>query len=154
MRVLRTQSGFSLIELIIVVIILGVIAAIAVPRLSNAASNSRYNAAHQGFRNIAVAMDTYYMDNLSYPPNTHVGVFPTEMDGYLHPTAFTKPSPIGGGWDWNGPGSGINTYGTNLSIHRTTVAERIQMERRFDDRNSGTGVYRIQSHYLIWPMEN
>ncbi|MEM7671203.1 MAG: prepilin-type N-terminal cleavage/methylation domain-containing protein [Pseudomonadota bacterium] len=93
MRDRPSQRGFSLIELIIVVIILGVGAAIAIPRLSSAAENTRYNATHQGFRNIVTAMDSYYMDNVSYPPNATISTLPPEMVGYLHESVSINAPP-------------------------------------------------------------
>lgn len=146
------KPGFSLIELVLVVLIIGVIGAIAVPRLSSASENSKYSAVHAGFRNIGTAMDSYYMDHRVYPNNAHVGRMPDGMEGYIQPNAFSQAPAIGGGWDWNGPGSGINHFGINLSIHKTTKQERIEMERRFDDGDKNTGLYRNQSHYLIWPV--
>ncbi|MEM9348494.1 MAG: hypothetical protein AAGB26_18145 [Planctomycetota bacterium] len=97
-------------------------------------------------------MDAYYMDNLSYPPNTAIAILPPEMVGCLHETTFTKAPPIGRVCDWNGDGSGINKYDTNLSIHITNTEQRSEMERRFDDSDSSTGTYRAQKAYLVGPV--
>lgn len=51
-----TSRGFSLIELLIVVVILGVVAAIAAPNFQNTIENNRVNSAAEGMRDaIAVA---------------------------------------------------------------------------------------------------
>lgn len=146
------KRGFSLVELVIVVVILAVVSAIAVPRLSSASGNARYNATNAGFRNLSAAMDAYFMDHYAYPPNSGIAELPDGMNGYPHENAFARVPPIGTAWDWNGPGSGINPFGSNLSIHSVTVEDSAEMESRFDDGDPTTGDYRNQSHYLIWPM--
>ncbi|MEM1447235.1 MAG: prepilin-type N-terminal cleavage/methylation domain-containing protein [Planctomycetota bacterium] len=145
-------TGFTIIELLIVVVILGVLASLAIPRLSSASVNAKYTATHAGFRNITAALDVYHTDHRAYPPNAPLGRLPPEMVDYLHDLAFTEPPPIGRAWDWNGTGSGINTFGINLSIHTTPRSDRDEMEKRYDDGDPKTGTYRNQGMYLIWPM--
>lgn len=146
------RCGFTILELVIVVIIVGVVAAIAMPRLSAAGVNAKYNAAHQGFRSITAALDMYQNDYRAYPPNAPIATLPPEMTDYLYVSAFTNPPPIGRAWDWNGEGSGIQSHGINLSIHTVAAEDRTEMERRFDDGDPDTGIYRKQNHYLVWPM--
>jgi len=146
------RSGLTILEVVLVVLILGVIAAIAVPRISSVESGSKYNATHAGFRNITRSFEMYFVDHLGYPPNGAVGERPAEMEGYLPESAFTVVPPFGRAWDWNGDGSGIMAHGPNLSIHTTAAADRVEMDTRFDDGEASTGMYRVQSHYLVWPM--
>ncbi|MEM9418091.1 MAG: prepilin-type N-terminal cleavage/methylation domain-containing protein [Planctomycetota bacterium] len=147
-----TSRGFSIIELVIVIVIVGLLAAIAVPRLAAFGANGKYTATHQGFRQIAASLDMYHADYMAYPPNAAIETLPPEMVGYLDKSAFTTPPPIGRAWDWNGEGSGIRDHGYNLSIHTVSREDRDEMERRFDNNDPKTGIYRNQSHYLVWPV--
>ena len=60
------EHGFSLIELLIVVVVVGVLASIAVPQLVDAYDRSRQRASMADLRSIAVANATYHTDAGSY----------------------------------------------------------------------------------------
>ena len=148
----KNKHGFTLVELVVVVILLGLIAALAVPRMSTAATNAKYNATHRGYRSITTALNLYHNDHQAYPPNAPIATLPPGLEDYLHASVFTNPSPIGRAWDWNGEGSGLLKHGHNLSIHTVDEEDQIEVERRFDDGDPDTGIYRKHNQYLIWPM--
>ncbi|HET9531746.1 MAG TPA: prepilin-type N-terminal cleavage/methylation domain-containing protein [Blastocatellia bacterium] len=56
---MRREGGFSVIELLIVVAILGVIAAIAIPGLRRARNNAQMGSAIQSLRMITTAQHLY-----------------------------------------------------------------------------------------------
>ncbi len=63
----RTTSAFTLIELLIVVAIIGILAAIAVPNFMNAQTRAKVARAQSDMRNLKVAIDSYQIDNNQYP---------------------------------------------------------------------------------------
>lgn len=63
----RSQSGFTLIEIMVVVVILGILAAIAVPRIMNRPDTARITKAKQDIRVIESALKLYRLDNFQYP---------------------------------------------------------------------------------------
>lgn len=63
----RRASGFTLIEIMIVVIILAVLAAIVVPKFMGAPERARVTRAKVDIRNIESALNLYKLDNYTYP---------------------------------------------------------------------------------------
>ena len=63
----REHSGFTLIEVLVVMVILGILAAIIVPRIMDRPEQARVVAAKSDIRAIVSALDLYRLDNGTYP---------------------------------------------------------------------------------------
>lgn len=63
----RMQRGFTLIEIMVVVVIMGVLAALVVPKLLNRAGESKIAAAKVDIATIMQALKLYKLDNQRYP---------------------------------------------------------------------------------------
>ncbi|BAU56581.1 general secretion pathway protein G [Halorhodospira halochloris] len=63
----RSHSGFTLIEIMVVVVILGILAGIVVPRIMDRPDSARVEAAKQDIRSIESALNLYRLDNNHYP---------------------------------------------------------------------------------------
>jgi general secretion pathway protein G len=63
----RTTFGFTLIEVMIVVVILGILAAVVVPKLLDRPDQARVTAAQTDIRTIMQALKVYRLDNGFYP---------------------------------------------------------------------------------------
>jgi type IV pilus assembly protein PilA len=79
---LHRKEGFTLIELMIVIAIIGILAAIAIPQFSAYRQRSYNSSAQSDIRNIATAQEAYYVDNSRY----------TSGSGGLTPTYGYMPS--------------------------------------------------------------
>ena len=62
----KTHKGYTLIEVMIVVAIIAILAAIAVPQLSVHRANSYNTSAVSDLKNAAIAQEAYYVDNRLY----------------------------------------------------------------------------------------
>lgn len=69
----NNQQGFTLIEVMVVVVILGILAAVVVPRIMDNPDKARVTKAKQDIRAMESALNLYRLDNFSYP-NTEQGL--------------------------------------------------------------------------------
>jgi len=63
----KVQRGFTLIEIMVVVVIMGILAALVVPKLMGRADDARIMAARQDISTIMQALKLYKLDNQRYP---------------------------------------------------------------------------------------
>ena len=66
----RNSSGFTLIELMLVVVIIGVLAAMVVPRLAGRTEQAKISRTKSDIASIGLALDLYELDMGSYPTGT------------------------------------------------------------------------------------
>ena len=69
MKLKRNQKGFTLIEVLLIVVILGIIAAIAIPRLMASKAEAQLQSCHSTVANINTALEKLYFDTGAYPVN-------------------------------------------------------------------------------------
>jgi prepilin-type N-terminal cleavage/methylation domain-containing protein len=89
----KKLRGFTLIELLIVVAIIAILAAIAVPNFLEAQTRSKVARVRSDQRSLATAIETYYVDNNEYPAMTHNGA--NTADSSFYRTAPTGDNSVG-----------------------------------------------------------
>ncbi len=95
-KTLRNKKGVTLVELLAVIVILGIIAAIAVPTIGGLIERQRVNAAEAEFDNAMEAARLYFIDETETTVTAAVLV----SEGYLSANpfddavTFTDGSPI------------------------------------------------------------
>ena len=96
--VARTR-GSTLVELAVVILILGIIAAIAAPRLlENSQQASQEAFVHDLFTYVDAAMRFHAVTG-DYLEDSSTGKLPTGFESFVHRRSWEKDTPIGGKWD-------------------------------------------------------
>jgi general secretion pathway protein G len=83
------EGGFTLVEMLVVITIIGLIMALVGPRVLNYLSESKVKAAKIQIESFSSALDLYYLDN---------GRYPTSSEGL--PALVQRPA---NSQSWNGP---------------------------------------------------
>jgi general secretion pathway protein G len=93
---MRRRNGFTLIELVVVIMILGILAAVAAPRLLGTSGNATDNGIRQSLSVIRDAIELYAADHGGALPGAdgNEATFLTDLDPYLRGNAFPK-CPVG-----------------------------------------------------------
>lgn len=81
----RRSSGFTLVEILIVVVILGILAAIAVPQFARATYDSRTANLHSQLQTVRAAIQLYRVQHRDVPPDlvgTNWAAFTAKTDSY------------------------------------------------------------------------
>ena len=68
-RIRHARNAFTLIELLLVMVIIGVLAAIVVPKFVSRGDDARIAAAKAEISGLTTALDTFEVDNGRYPTN-------------------------------------------------------------------------------------
>lgn len=67
MKLSRIQQGFTLIEMMIVIVIMGILASLIVPKIMGRPDEARVIAAKQDIASVMQALKLYKLDNQRYP---------------------------------------------------------------------------------------
>ncbi len=83
----NSASGFTLIEILVVVVILGILAAIVVPRVMEHPGEARQVRAKQDIQAIVTALNIYKLDNYTYPSSEQ------GLDALVHKPSGSPDAP-------------------------------------------------------------
>jgi type IV pilus assembly protein PilA len=83
----KKNEGFTLIELMIVIAIIGILAAIAIPQFNSYRKRSYNAAAQSDLKNMSIAQEAYFVEKFTYTGNI---ADLTGVVGGFYPTAYVE----------------------------------------------------------------
>ncbi len=135
------SRAFTLVEIMVVVVIIGLLAALALPAFQRSQRASQNARAINDFRIFVQAFEVYNTQNGQYPANAGAGVIPTGMSkDFKEDTWQANPNVLGGRWNWD-----LNRpeFIAGVSISGATVsdAQLMEIDSKLDDGNLSTGFF-------------
>lgn len=131
-------------EILIVVVILGILAAIVIPSFANATGDTRKAAFTQDLRAFESGILRYEIDNGEFPLDGGSGTVPSGLEDYVNVGKWQRGSPIGGVWDNETDdvltvGMGVHFNGTGETQDSVYMAG---IDEMLDDGDLTTGSFR------------
>lgn len=149
----RRRAGFTLVEIMVVVTIISLLVALAVPAMILVKRQSLATAVANDLRVFATAFEVDSHESGTWPAEVDAGVMPPEMASRLAESAWLRPTPIGGHYNWeNAQTHGGKQYRAAIAVSSSggsTVLEDVDLfeaiDRILDDGNLSSGSFVIGS---------
>lgn len=148
----RLRDAFTLVEIMIVVAIIGVLAAMAIPSFMKAREESQAKRFVNDMRIACDAFMQYSINTGGYPPDRTPAVIPPGMADYLTGMSWTRRTTIGGTWDWDYLQFGC-TAGVSVYRPERTDSQMAAIDAMLDDGNLATGAFRKRTSGFIYMIE-
>lgn len=141
------QSGFTLVELLIVIVVVGVLAAIAIPNFLRAQAKSKVSRTAADLRTFETAFLDFAADTGDFPPDSHLDAPHHLANGvgieeYVPVEVWVRETPLGGHYNWEGPDR-YPYAGIAFFEPSAPVEQMLSLDEVLDDGDLGTGSFRL-----------
>lgn len=145
-RVVRSRKqGFTLVEIMIVVAIIGLLAALAIPAFMRSRRRAEVTKVANDLRVFAEGFRLYCLENGLYPPDTHI-TLPAGMTDYIRQDDWDT-QPWGGSYNWEGPswgeGGGYPYAGIALFETQADAETLTELDEMVDNGDLTSGNFRL-----------
>ncbi len=146
--------AFTLIEILIVVVILGILASIVIIGIRAANEEAQNTVFGSNVKAFAIACERFWLDTGAYPEDASSGVLPTGFDDYVIEANWTGGTPLGGVWDTELNSMGITSA---VGVHFNGgddpgAVVMTEVDLVIDDGDLATGAFRelaVDRYYWV-----
>lgn len=135
------QAAFTLVEIMIVVVIIGLLATMAISAFGRIREKSENTTIANDLRTFSAAFEQYALETGGWPVDTATAVVPVGMEDRIKAGDWAKRIPGNGRWDWDrgilGAKAAISLLGCTFSDERLALVDAL-----IDDGNVNTGRFR------------
>lgn len=128
---LRDRRGFTIIELMVVVLIIGILALLGLLRYTDLRYTALTTHVAGDIRTITVGAYNYYADHQDWPPDVGAGATPPGLEPYLPGFDFGKTEYT---LDWDNYGLGGTNYIVGITITSSNAKFMEKLERNLGSK--------------------
>ncbi|GAB5559169.1 MAG: hypothetical protein SynsKO_08160 [Synoicihabitans sp.] len=149
MKTSKDSRGFTLVEIMVVVTIIGILATLSLPAFKAAGLKTRASTLVNDARVFSEGFYRYAQEHGEFPrQQRNRQRFPPDMDGYISEEAWRRTPPIGGRYSWD------NIRRNRRSGHRGAImvirsdlkmADLRAIDAMIDDGNTTTGTMQVRN---------
>ncbi len=134
------HKAFTIVEIMVLIAVIGLLATLAVPYFRSVRESAQNSYLINNWRVFSDAYEQYAKAQGDYPPDANRGIVPNGMAEYLSNTIWKETTPMGGNWDWDVDGFGINA-GVSLVDANLGILQMQNIDFVIDDGDLSLGIF-------------
>ena len=152
MKGVHSKGGFTLVEIMITIAIIGLLASLGIPSLLKSGRNARATRFASEIKTAGHAFVRYSFEHGNYPEDKNPAEMPSGMTEYLNGFPWGEDTVIGGQWDWDYEVFGVHA-GVSVNSPNLNEEQMQKIDSKIDDGDLGSGQFRSRSGGYIYILE-